>query len=115
MVACFAAGDRRMAEVLYRAWELGCVLDGWSERFRYDLWMQAFKDCGVDPVFYANRERGLEELLPWDFIDAGISKEFLISENEKCKKEILTQDCRKGCVGCGITKTFGSGVCNVKN
>lgn len=113
--AVIARGDRRIADAIYVAWKKGCKFDGWSNFFKYNVWMEAFEEAGIDPAFYANRDREYTEILPWDFIDAGISKEFLISENEKCKKEILTQDCRKGCVGCGITKTFGSGVCNVKN
>lgn len=113
--AVIARGDRRVADVIYKAWQNGCKFDGWSNFFKMDAWMESFKELNVDPSFYANRDRSYEEILPWDFIDAGISKEFLISENEKCKNEVLTPDCRTGCAGCGITKTFGSGVCNVKN
>ncbi|NCB05620.1 MAG: TIGR03960 family B12-binding radical SAM protein [Clostridia bacterium] len=105
--ACFAAGDRRMADVLYRGWELGCVLDGWSEHFRYDLWMQAFADCAVDPAFYANRKRGLDELLPWDFIDIGVTKRYLRLEYERAMRAETTRDCRQGCNGCGIERTKG--------
>lgn len=105
--ACFAVGDRRLGAVLYRAWELGCVLDGWSECFRYDLWMQAFRDCGLDPAFYANRARGLDELLPWDHIDAGVSKAFLRREYEKALRAETTRDCRHGCNGCGLQRFEG--------
>lgn len=108
--ACFALGDRRMARVLYRAWQLGCRLDGWSDQFRYDLWCQAFEDCGLDIAFYAHRERGLDELLPWDHIDAGISKSFLKREYEKAMKAQTTRDCREGCNGCGLQKL--KGVCS---
>ncbi|MDD3212969.1 MAG: TIGR03960 family B12-binding radical SAM protein [Eubacteriales bacterium] len=110
--ACFAVGDRRMADVLYRAWELGCRLDGWNDQFRYDLWMQAFTDTGVDPAFYANRKRGLDELLPWDFIDIGVTKRYLLREYERALKEQTTRDCRLGCNGCGIEQIEGlCGVC----
>ena len=105
--ACFAVGDRRMADVLYRAWELGCKLDGWNDQFRYDLWMQAFRDCGVDPAFYANRPRGPEELLPWDFIDIGVTKRYLRLEYERALKAQTTRDCRQGCNGCGIERIKG--------
>ena len=103
------AEDRahRMADVLYRAWELGCKLDGWNDQFRYDLWMQAFIDCGVNPAFYANRQRGLEELLPWDFIDIGVTKRYLRLEYERALKAQTTRDCRQGCNGCGIERIKG--------
>lgn len=107
MEACFAVGDRRMSDVLYRAWELGCLLDGWNECFHYDLWLQAFSDCGLDPDFYAHRRRGLDELLPWDFIDAGISKAFLHREYEKALRAETTKDCRHGCNGCGLQERKG--------
>ena len=105
--ACFASGDRRMADVLYRAWQLGCKLDGWNDQFRYDLWMQAFADCGVDPAFYANRQRGLDELLPWDFIDAGVTKRYLRLEWERALAGKTTKDCRQGCNGCGLERVKG--------
>lgn len=107
MEACFAVGDRRMADVLYRAWELGCLLDGWTEHFHYDLWLQAFADCGLDPAFYAHRQRGMDEVLPWDHIDAGISKNFLQREYQKALKGETTVDCRQGCQACGLHKTKG--------
>jgi len=105
--ACFAVGDRKLADVLYRAWELGCRLDGWNDQFRYDLWMQAFTDCKVDSAFYANRPRGLEELLPWDFIDIGVTKKYLRLEYERALRGQTTRDCRLGCNGCGIERTKG--------
>ncbi|MBP3644944.1 MAG: TIGR03960 family B12-binding radical SAM protein [Clostridia bacterium] len=107
MEACFAVGDRRLSDVLYRAWELGCLLDGWTEQFHYDLWTQAFDDCGLQIDFYAHRERGLDEVLPWDHIDAGISKAFLRREYEKAIRAETTRDCREGCNGCGLQKLRG--------
>ncbi len=105
--ACFATGDRRMADVLYRAFELGCMLDGWSDQFRYDLWMQAFKDTEIDPAFYAYRERSTEETLPWDFIDIGVSKAYLKAEWERAKRAETTPDCREKCNYCGLQRMDG--------
>ncbi len=107
MEACFAVGDRRLAAVLYRAWELGCRLDGWSDQFRYDLWRQAFDDCGLSVDFYAHRQRALDEVLPWDHIDSGISKAFLRREYEKALRAQTTRDCREGCNGCGLQTLKG--------
>ncbi len=106
--ACFAVGDRRLANVLYRAWELGCLLDGWTERFRYDLWRQAFDDCGLSVSFYAHRKRAADETLPWDHIDAGVSKAFLRREYEKAVRAETTRDCREGCNGCGLQTLKGA-------
>ena len=106
--AVFARGDRRLADVLERAWRLGCRFDGWSDQFRYDLWLQAFADCGVDPAYYGLREFGLDEVLPWDHLDAGVTKEFLRREWDKAQRGERTQDCRKGCVGCGVKRYEGA-------
>ena len=111
--ACFARGDRRIGRVLRRAYERGCFLDGWSEQFRFEEWMKAFEDCGLDPAFYANRERGKDEILPWDHIDSGISKAFLWKEKEKSDRTETTGDCRKGCNGCGLQRW--KGVCAYAN
>ena len=109
--ACFAVGDRRMADVLYRAWELGCMLDGWNEYFLYDQWLKAFEDCGLSVDFYAHRVRSKDELLPWDHINAYIDKSFLWREYEKAMRAETTRDCREGCNGCGLQKV--KGVCSV--
>ena len=111
--ACFARGDRRIGRVLKTAHEKGCCLDGWNDQFRFDLWMEAFRETGLDPAFYANRERSKEEILPWDHIDSGIDKAFLWREKEKSEKEETTRDCRKGCNGCGLQKW--KGVCGYAN
>ena len=108
--ACFARGDRRLGKVLLRAFEKGCILDGWSEQFKYDAWMEAFAEAGVDPAFYAYRRRDRDELLPWDIIDSGVSKEFLWREKEKSDRAETTRDCRHGCNGCGLQKL--KGVCS---
>ena len=102
--AVFARGDRRVADVLIKAFELGCKFDGWTEHFKRDAWEEAFVQTGVDKNFYTSRERSYEEILPWDMIDCGVTKEFFIRENEKAKNEQTTQDCRNGCVGCGMNK-----------
>jgi radical SAM family uncharacterized protein len=108
--AVFARGDRRVGKVLLKAWEKGCSFDSWGEHFKYDRWMEAFEECGLDPHFYANRKRDFSEVMPWDHIDAGVSKEFLISENKKAYAGELTPNCRQGCSGCGAA-AFGGGVC----
>ena len=105
--ACIARGDRRVGEVIYTAWQKGCILDGWSEHFKYDAWLSAFEDCGLSMAFYANRERPYEELLPWSFIDMGVTQKYLQLENERAKKGQTTKDCRKGCNGCGLQRYEG--------
>jgi radical SAM family uncharacterized protein len=106
-----ARGDRRLAPVIYEAWKSGCKFDGWSEYFRFDTWMEAFHRCGIDPEFYTSRSRSYDEVLPWDFIDVGVSKEYLKHENEKALKGETTPDCRaEGCVGCGICQHFDCGL-----
>lgn len=106
----FARGDRRLAPVITRAVELGCKFDGWGEYFRFDLWMQAFEDCGIDPDFYTSRERSYDEILPWDHIDVGVTKNFLQRESEKARKAETTANCREKCAGCGAA-SFNTGVC----
>lgn len=111
--AVFARGDRRLGKVLYEAWKSGCKLDSWDEHFRFDLWEEAFKKCEIDPEWYANRRREYEEVLPWDHLDYGISKEFLIRENEKAKKSQTTENCRIKCAACGASALNG-GECGAK-
>ena len=105
-----ARGDRRVGKVILRAYEKGCLYDAWSESFRNDLWMEAFEEAGVDIDFYNLRERDLDEILPWDFIDAGVTKEFLKREWKRAMDEQVTPNCRMACSGCGA-KVFGGGVC----
>ncbi|WIV10607.1 TIGR03960 family B12-binding radical SAM protein [Proteiniborus sp. MB09-C3] len=109
--AVLARGDRRLSDVLIKAWKKGCKFDSWGDKFSFEKWLEAFEETGIDPDFYASRERSYDEILPWDFIDVGVSKKYLINENEKAKKGELTKDCRKGCTGCGINKSFTGGVC----
>lgn len=111
MEAVFARGDRRTCDVLIKAFEKGAKFDGWSEYFNFDLWMEAMNECGVNPEFYVYRERSYDEILPWDFIDIGVNRKYLERENEKAKRAELTQNCRKGCTGCGINVNFKEGEC----
>ena len=108
--ACFARGDRKLGKVLLRAFEKGCMLDGWSEHFKYDAWREAFEETGVDPAFYAFRRREKNEILPWDHIDCCVTKEFLWREKEKAEQAVTTKDCREGCNGCGLQRY--KGVCS---
>lgn len=104
MEAVFARGDRRVGEALIRAVRLGCKFDGWREHFNYELWMEAFRETGLDTDFYASRVRSYGEVLPWDIVDSGISKKFLISENDKAASCVQSPDCRLACIGCGINQ-----------
>ena len=110
--AVLARGDRRLSKVLLRAHELGCKLDGWDEYFRYDLWMQAFSDCGVDPEFYTTRGFAEDEILPWQTIDIGVSKEFFLRERALAYESVTTPDCRTKCAGCGARSLSERGVCD---
>ena len=105
--ACFARGDRRMGQVLLRAYQKGCMLDGWTELFKYDMWRETFAELSIDPAFYAYRRREKDEIMPWDVIDCGVTKEFLWREKEKAEKAQTTKDCRKGCNGCGLQRFKG--------
>ncbi|WP_312644501.1 TIGR03960 family B12-binding radical SAM protein [Hydrogenoanaerobacterium sp.] len=106
----FARGDRRLCSVLETAWRSGCNLDGWDNHFKYENWMQAFEACGVDPTFYANRTRSYDEVMPWDHLDYGVTKRFLIEENKKAHADAVTPHCRLKCSACGANKL--SGGCN---
>lgn len=105
-----ARGDRKVADVILKAYEKGCMFDSWSEYFHNDIWLSCFEECGVDPDFYTTRERSEEEIFPWDFLDCGVTKEFLLREWQKAKKETVSPNCRSKCQGCGARR-FGGGVC----
>ena len=105
-----ARGDRKIGKVVEEAYRLGCLFDSWTESFHNDLWMQAFENTGIDPAFYNLRERGEDELFPWDFIDTGVTRKFLRSEWENAMKETVTPNCRQQCSSCGAAR-FGGGVC----
>ncbi len=102
--AVLARGDRRLSKVIVEAYRLGQMFDAWSEHFSLERWIKAFENTGVDPEFYAYRRFEYDDVLPWDMIDAGVSKEFLIRENRKAHEGKLTPDCRTGCAGCGISE-----------
>ncbi len=107
----FARGDRRLGKVLHKAYELGCKFDGWAEYFDMKLWLQAFEACEIDPDFYTVRERSFDEFLPWDHIDAGVNKAYLLSEYQNAVKAECTEDCRLGCTGCGLNVNLIGGDC----
>lgn len=106
----FARGDRKVGKALLEAYKLGCLYDSWSEHFNNDLWMQAFENTGVDIAFYNLRKRELDEIFPWDFIDIGVTKKFLMREWTRAMEEKVTPNCRMGCSGCGAA-IYGGGVC----
>ncbi len=110
--AVFARGDRRLSKLLIKAWEKGCKFDGWSEHFNYGIWMEAFEEGEIDGDFYALRQRETDEVFPWDFINPGVSKEYLIKEYKKAMTGETTKDCRLGCRGCGIQDCSMRGVFN---
>ncbi len=109
MEGIFARGDRRLSAVIERAYKKGCIYDAWSDMFRFDLWMEAFEEEGIDPSFYL-RERSYDEILPWDHIDVGVTKEFLRREAENALKGKVTENCSESCSGCGCT-AYGCGIC----
>lgn len=109
--AVLARGDRRISSVIYEAWKNGCTFDSWDEHFRFEEWCRAFEKCGVDPEFYACRQRSFDEISPWSHLDYYISKKFLISENNKAHMGITTLNCREKCAGCGVKKECGGTYC----
>lgn len=111
MEAVLARGDRRLCDVLIKAYEKGAKFDGWSEYFDFELWQEALAECNVDGDFYVYRQRSYDEILPWDFIDIGVTRKYLERENEKAKTGEPTQNCRKGCTGCGVNVNFKDGEC----
>ena len=107
--AALSRGDRRLSQVIYRAWRMGCKFDAWSEHFNYQKWLSAFKEQGVDISFYANRERSQDEVLPWEHIDSGVSAEFLKREYRKMVQAEETPDCASGkCNACGLERRLAS-------
>lgn len=103
----FARGDRRLCDVMERAWRKGCRFDSWDECFSFEKWMEAFEECGVDPYFYTSRKRSYDEILPWDHMDYGISNKFFQKEAEKAYQSVTTPHCREKCNACGANKLNG--------
>ncbi len=106
----FARGDRRMSAVIEKAYEMGCKFDGWTECFEPEKWYEAFKECGLSPEFYANRTHEYDEVTPWEHIDVGVTKDFLIKENKVAHENKTTPNCREKCSNCGAN-CYGEGVC----
>ena len=102
-----ARGDRRLSDIIELAWRKGCRFDSWGEFFKFDVWQHVFDELNVDPAFYANRRRSFDEVLPWDHIDFGISKQFLVREAKKAYEAKTTPHCRIQCAGCGSNKLNG--------
>ena len=111
--AVFARGDRKLNKVMELACERGFHFDGWNDCFSLEKWLELFDECGIDPVFYANRRRSFDEILPWDHIDYGVTKSFLQKECEKAYQNKTTPHCREKCSGCGAAR-YGEGVCYEK-
>jgi len=105
-----ARGDRKLSKVILKAYEKGCIYDAWSEYYKNDVWLQCFEECGVDPYFYTARERKDDEIFPWDFIDCGVTKSFLLREWNRAKEGIVTDNCKQKCSGCGSAR-FDCGIC----
>lgn len=107
-----ARGDRRLNQVILKAYEKGCMYDAWSEYYKNDIWVETFEECGIDMGFYTTRIRADEEIFPWDFIDCGVTKEFLLREWHKARKEETSPNCQMKCSGCGAAR-FGTGICSL--
>lgn len=104
--AWLSRGDRRIGEVIYRAWQLGAKFDAWQDQFRYEAWQRAFLQAGLDPAFYTYRYRSLDEIFPWDHINIGVKKQYLIEEYRRSQAGVLRADCRENCYACGILPVF---------
>lgn len=109
-----ARGDRRLSNVIYSAFKNGCKFDSWDDQFKFDAWMNAFSEFDIDPLFYTQRKREFSELLPWDHLDYGVSRNFLEKENLKAHEDKVTPNCRIKCAGCGANKLNG-GNCDARN
>ena len=107
--AVLSRGDRKIGDVIEAVWRKGGRLEAWSDFFSWENWMQAFAECGIDPAFYAHRERSVDETLPWDVIDVGVRKQHLVHEREMAYAAQLSPDCRKQCSGCGAAAYLTKG------
>lgn len=110
MEGIFARGDRRLNQVILSAYQKGCMYDAWSEYYHNDVWLKTFEECGVDPDFYTIRQREETEIFPWDFIDCGVTRQFLLREWHKAQQAVVTPNCRMACQGCGAGR-YQTGVC----
>ncbi len=110
MEGVLARGDRRLAAVILKAYHKGCFYDAWSEYYHHDVWLEAFRECGLDPAFYTTRKRSEDELFPWDFISCGVTREFLLREWKNALAGRASSNCREKCAGCGVA-SYGVGIC----
>ncbi len=110
MEGVLARGDRRLSRVIEAAFKKGCKFDSWTEYFSLEKWLETFKECGIDPDFYTSRRREYDEIMPWEHLDYGVSKSFLISENKASHEGVTTPNCREKCSACGAAR-YGEGVC----
>lgn len=106
----FARGDRKLCKAILRAYEKGCIYDAWGEYFKYDVWMETFEELGIDPWFYVSRTRSDDEIFPWDILDCGVTKSFLLREWHTSMEAKISRNCANQCMGCGA-KRYGVGVC----
>ncbi|MDE5823758.1 MAG: TIGR03960 family B12-binding radical SAM protein, partial [Lachnospiraceae bacterium] len=113
MEGILARGDRRLCEPILKAYQKGCIFDAWGEYYKHDVWMETFAECGIDTSFYTTRERSLDEIFPWDFIDCGVSKDFLKREWQRALDEQVTPNCQQQCNACGAAR-FQCGICIAK-
>jgi hypothetical protein len=110
--AVLCRGDRKLCKVLLRAHEKGCKMDGWTDYFSMEKWLEAFQECGVDPKWYAQRQRDKDEVFPWETVSIGIPKAFFWREREAAYRGEITPDCRKQCTGCGANRLYKEGPCD---
>ncbi len=110
MEGILARGDRRLCEPILKAYQKGCIFDAWGEYYKHDVWLETFAECGIDTAFYTTRERGFDEIFPWDFIDCGVTKAFLQREWQNALEEKVTKNCKEQCNACGAAR-FGCGIC----
>ena len=113
MEGILARGDRRLCGPILKAYQKGCIFDAWGEYYKHDVWMETFAECSIDTGFYTTRERSLDEIFPWDFIDCGVSKEFLKREWQRALAGQVTPNCQQQCSGCGAAR-FQCGICTVR-
>ena len=110
--AVLSRGDRRVADAIEAVWRDGGRLDSWTDYFSFERWMRAFEQCGIDPDFYAARERSTDEVLPWNMIDTGVRREHFLHEREMCYASALSPDCRRQCSACGAARLLKGGRCD---
>ena len=107
-----ARGDRKLSDVIEKIYKKGSIFESWTEYFHNDIWLESMEECGLTTEFYTARERSLDEIFPWDFLDCGVTKEFLIREWTKALNEEVSLNCATQCQGCGANK-YGVGICTV--